>query len=114
MRSQVREIVKHQNANEIEKRQKTKKELEKEEEEKHRKQEQEMKKKEAKIQKQAAEANQNFLERNMVIKRPINKINITDIAIWKKRNKVEENQRVFHVSGGYAELKRALKERKWV
>ena len=50
----------------------------------------------------------------MVIKRPINKINITDLAVWKKRNKVAENQRVFHVSGGYGELKRALKERKWI
>ena len=50
----------------------------------------------------------------MVIKRPINKILITDMAQWKKRNRVKDNQRVFFASGGYSELKKALRERNWV
>lgn len=61
-----------------------------------------------------AEVSQNFLERNMVMKRGANKILITDMAQWKKRNKVEDKQRVFFCNGGYTELKRALKERNWV
>lgn len=87
--------------------------MEEEEEEKRAKREEEAKK-EYKDPRKVAEANQNFLERNMVIKRPINKIMITDMAQWKKRNKVKDSQRVFFASGGYGELKKALRERNWV
>ena len=40
-------------------------------------------------------------------------LRVTDMAQWKRRNKIEEDRRVFHVSGGYAEMKRALRERGW-
>ena len=40
--------------------------------------------------------------------------NITDMKTWKKKNQVEEHQKVFIVSGGYGFLKKALRKRGWV
>ena len=39
---------------------------------------------------------------------------ITDIDLWKKRNKVEEEKRIFIIMGGYGDIRRALKKRGWV
>jgi tubulin monoglycylase TTLL3/8 len=33
---------------------------------------------------------------------------------WKKKNRVDEATKVFIVSGGYGDIKRALKKRGWV
>ena len=40
--------------------------------------------------------------------------NITDMAIWKRKNKVSEDTKVFICSGGYPDIKKALKLRGWV
>lgn len=55
---------------------------------------------------------QNFIERNI----PQNKVflNITDMATWRKKNRVDENTKVFIIMGGYKDLKKALKARGWV
>jgi tubulin monoglycylase TTLL3/8 len=52
------------------------------------------------------------MERNM----PKLKVfaNITDMKTWKKKNKVEEETRIFIVSGGYGFLKKSLRKRGWV
>ncbi len=52
------------------------------------------------------------MERNM----PKLKVfaNITDMKTWKKKNKVEEETKVFIVSGGYGFLKKSLRKRGWV
>jgi hypothetical protein len=39
---------------------------------------------------------------------------VTDINIWKKRNNINPEDRVFIVKGGYADIKRGLEERGWV
>ena len=39
---------------------------------------------------------------------------ITDLSQWKRKNRLEESGKVFIITGGYADLKRALKERGWV
>jgi tubulin monoglycylase TTLL3/8 len=36
------------------------------------------------------------------------------MATWKKKNRVDENTKVFIVKGGYGDIKRALKTRGWV
>ena len=53
-----------------------------------------------------------FLERN----KPKGKVflPISDMATWKKKNRVDEKTKVFIVMGGYGDLKRALKRRGWV
>jgi hypothetical protein len=53
-----------------------------------------------------------FMERNM----PKLKVfaNITDMKTWKKKNKVDEETKVFIVSGGYGFLKKSLRKRGWV
>lgn len=55
---------------------------------------------------------QSFIDRNV----PTNQIflNITDMATWKKKNRVDEQTKVFIVRGGYGDVKRALKQRGWV
>jgi tubulin monoglycylase TTLL3/8 len=52
------------------------------------------------------------MERNM----PKLKVfaNITDMKTWKKKNKVDEETKVFIVSGGYGFLKKSLRKRGWV
>jgi len=40
--------------------------------------------------------------------------NITDMATWKKKNRVEPETKVFIIKGGYGDVKRALKQRGWV
>lgn len=52
------------------------------------------------------------MERNM----PKLKVfaNITDMKTWKKKNKVEEETKIFIVSGGYGFLKKSLRKRGWV
>jgi hypothetical protein len=40
--------------------------------------------------------------------------NITDIATWKKKFKVEDDVKVFICTGGYPDIKKALKKRGWV
>ncbi len=54
----------------------------------------------------------NFLERNNP-KKVLNP-NITDLATWKKRNRVEDETKVFICTGGYPDIKKALKQRGWV
>lgn len=41
-------------------------------------------------------------------------LNITDLAVWKKKHRVDEKTKVFIVKGGYGDIKRALKQRGWV
>lgn len=55
---------------------------------------------------------QSFMDRNV----PANQVflNITDMATWKKKNRVDEQTKVFIVRGGYGDVKRALKQRGWV
>jgi len=36
-------------------------------------------------------------------------LNITDMATWKKKNRVGEKTKVFIVKGGYGDVKHALK-----
>jgi tubulin monoglycylase TTLL3/8 len=36
------------------------------------------------------------------------------MAQWKKKNRVDENTKVFIIKGGYGDVKRALKRRGWV
>jgi tubulin monoglycylase TTLL3/8 len=36
------------------------------------------------------------------------------LAVWKKKNRVDEKTKVFIVKGGYGDIKRALKSRGWV
>lgn len=40
--------------------------------------------------------------------------NITDLATWKRKYKVDDNVRVFICTGGYPDIKKALKRRGWV
>ena len=40
--------------------------------------------------------------------------NITDMALWRKKFKVEDITKVFICTGGYPDIKRALKSRGWV
>ena len=42
------------------------------------------------------------------------KIMITDMKEWKKKNRVEQDTKVFIVKGGYGDVKKALKDRGWV
>mmetsp|Transcript_26660 Transcript_26660/g.19984 ORF Transcript_26660/g.19984 Transcript_26660/m.19984 type:complete len:108 (+) Transcript_26660:387-710(+) len=72
--------------------------------------EEEQKKKKKKKQKENPV--DSFLERNNP-KRTVFP-NITDIGIWKKKNKVEETTKVFICKGGYPDIKKALKRRGWV
>ena len=39
---------------------------------------------------------------------------VTDLNEWKKKNRLVDGERVFIVTGGYPELKKALRERGWV
>lgn len=55
---------------------------------------------------------ESFLERNT--KKDKSFPNITDIAIWKKKFKVEDDVKVFICTGGYPDIKKALKKRGWV
>ena len=41
-------------------------------------------------------------------------LNITNMKEWKKKNHVEEDTKVFIVSGGYGFLKKSLRKRGWV
>jgi hypothetical protein len=36
------------------------------------------------------------------------------MATWRKKNRVDENTKVFIIMGGYKDLKKALKARGWV
>ena len=38
---------------------------------------------------------------------------ITYLAEWKKKNRIEPTDKVYIVTGGYGDLKKALKERGW-
>ena len=40
--------------------------------------------------------------------------NITDMTLWKKKYKVDENTKIFICTGGYPDIKKALKNRGWV
>ena len=57
-------------------------------------------------------AMESFLERN----KPQKVIfpNITDLATWKKKFKVDDDVKVFICTGGYPDIKKALKKRGWV
>ncbi len=39
---------------------------------------------------------------------------VTDLTEWKKKNRLQENEKVFIITGGYGDLKKALKDRGWV
>lgn len=39
---------------------------------------------------------------------------ITDLAEWKKKNRLAPETKVFIVTGGYPDVKRALRARGWV
>lgn len=53
-----------------------------------------------------------FLKRNQ----PTLKVftNITDMKLWKKKHQLEEDTKIFIVSGGYGFLKKSLRKRGWV
>lgn len=55
---------------------------------------------------------ESFLERNNPKK--VIFPNITDLATWKKKYKVEDDVKVFICTGGYPDIKKALKKRGWV
>jgi len=55
---------------------------------------------------------ESFLERNNPKK--VMFPNITDLTTWKKKYKVEDDVKVFICTGGYPDIKRALKKRGWV
>ena len=38
---------------------------------------------------------------------------ISDLGQWKKKNRIEQADKVFIITGGYGELKKSLKERGW-
>ncbi len=38
----------------------------------------------------------------------------TDYSEWKKKNRLEQTDKVFIITGGYPDLKRALKQRGWL
>ena len=59
-----------------------------------------------------SEAFNNFLERNKTMMK-VNLPNITDMKEWKKRNRIEDDTKVFIIRGGYGDVKRALKARGW-
>ena len=55
-----------------------------------------------------------FMERN-VKKENKNFLNITDMAEWKKRNRVDKKTKVFIIKGGtYYMMRKALEDRGWV
>jgi len=60
----------------------------------------------------AIKAIQNFLERNKTMNQVF--LNITDMKEWKKKNRVDDQTKVFICTGGYGDVKRALKKRGWV
>lgn len=39
---------------------------------------------------------------------------ITDLKIWKKKQRLDDSVRVFIIMGGYPDLKKALLKRGWV
>jgi len=53
-----------------------------------------------------------FIDRNVQSNEVF--LNITDMKAWKKKNRVDEDTRVFICVGGYGDVKRALKKRGWV
>ena len=60
-----------------------------------------------------SEAFNNFLERNKTMIKTV-QLNITDMKEWKRKNRVDQDTKVFIVKGGYGDVRRALKERGWV
>lgn len=54
----------------------------------------------------------NFLERNKPKQSAFP--NIVDFAQWKKKMRLDENQKVFICTGGYPDIKKSLKQRGWV
>jgi tubulin monoglycylase TTLL3/8 len=46
---------------------------------------------------------------------PTNRVflNITDMATWRKKNRVDDSTKVFIIKGGYGDVKKALKKRGW-
>ena len=53
-----------------------------------------------------------FLARNKSKKKQ-KFVKITDMAQWKKKNRIDENTKVFIVSGGYSTIKKELLARGW-
>ena len=53
-----------------------------------------------------------FIERNNPKRTGF--LNITDMATWKRKYKVDDSTKVFICTGGYPDIKRALKKRGWV
>ena len=60
------------------------------------------------------EAFNNFLERNKNAMNNKKDLNITDMALWKKKNRVDPDTKVFICYGGYRDIRKALKGRGWV
>eukprot|EP01022_Parablepharisma_sp_SALTPOND_P001103 TRINITY_DN1055_c0_g1_i2.p2 TRINITY_DN1055_c0_g1~~TRINITY_DN1055_c0_g1_i2.p2 ORF type:complete len:1006 (+),score=166.16 TRINITY_DN1055_c0_g1_i2:6008-9025(+) len=56
---------------------------------------------------------EDFIARN-IIQKKCDLTGITDITLWKKKQKLDESTKVFIIMGGYPDIKRALKKRGWV
>ncbi len=54
-----------------------------------------------------------FLARNMIAKKTAD-APITDFGSWKKRHRITDDTKVFIVTGGYGDIKKALKKRGWL
>ena len=58
---------------------------------------------------------QDFIQRNLnIIKKNPNIITITDMQTWKKKNKIDEKSKIFIITGGYVDIRRALLKRGWI
>lgn len=58
---------------------------------------------------------QDFIIRNLnLIKKNPNIITITDMQTWKKKYKIDNKTKVFIITGGYGDIKRALLKRGWI
>jgi len=55
---------------------------------------------------------ESFLARNKAVKKK--EFDTADFDLWRRRNKVNKDTKVFIVTGGYADIKRALRDRGWV
>lgn len=62
---------------------------------------------------EALRHHENFIARNLVQKK-CDLRGITDLAVWKKKQNIDESTKVFVVVDGYPDIRKALKKRGWV